>query len=240
MASNTEPMAGRFALRAKLCAREWISESSHAVGQPAVEGQLLSLSASQLSLRFESARAPLLAVGREVGLELSARDADIQLAATAVVEQRIEQPGERVYRLALCSTAELTEFLGPFLNPVDTRRRQVRVEPANLDPIAVDLRPRLSLMSITGQVLNLSSKGLLVQLDAELEQEFVDVERLQVCFELPGADRRVHAWARIRHRSYLGRCVHYGLELEAADLGGLQLAALMEYIQSRVETLELA
>jgi hypothetical protein len=163
------------------------------------------------SVEFANAEAPVLELGSSVALDFRSLDADTGVHVEGVTLFRADDADHRCYSFrGKISKRVLMHLMD--------RRSAMRTLISPADPVRVALLD-LGEPTREASLNDISSTGLSLLVDLELERALRDRIELRVAFRLPGTDSVIEVETWIRHRRLLGAKSLYGLEVRgsAAD-----------------------
>lgn len=176
---------------------------------------------------FEPARAPVLALGSRVQLEFSSRHC-LKVEVEAQTVSRSDEPGSRGYGFRCDISKRL------FLHLLNRRRApRVRLAPSQALPVRLlDVEGML----LQGSLFDVSSLGLSIQVEGDVERELCARAGLRLALRLPGDEQEIELDAVIRRRKLFGTGVLYGLELDEA-MHGTELGSdrFLRYVQGLLQ-----
>jgi hypothetical protein len=180
-------------------------------GSPGYCLELESLQDKMLAaVLFEPALAPVLALGSRVELEFSSPHC-LKVEVEAQTVSRSDEPGSRSYGFRCDISKRL------FLHLLNRRRApRVRLAPSQALPVRLlDVEGEI----LQGSLFDVSTVGLSIQVEADVERELCARSGLRLALRLPGDEQGIELGAVIRRRKLFGTGVLYGLELDEATLG---------------------
>lgn len=176
-----------------------------------------------------------LPIGAGVELRLDLPGLRGRLTCRSTVEGRTDTGSTSRYELRLPRLGEPGGAVTAALGAVFNRRGSWRVRPEPLAHVPVCLRAPDRPLAVRGPLADISSGGLAVRLDADVEERFADVDRVWVSLQLPETDEPVRLGAAIRSRRLCGRQVRYGLQFDesAGPWASPSLRSILGYVMQR-------
>ncbi len=201
-------------------------------------GRLADLSGSGAGVYFDGPDAPNLTVGQEADLVFTSPQFDTPLVVAARTQHRTEDGGRRRYGFRFLEPQQLECVLPPEFRKYFNRRRAERVVPDPYRPVPVTLSAA-DTAEADARLVNISTNGAAISLDAPLEPIFADTTRITLAIQLPGVKRPLAVAADIRYRRLVGDRVYYGLEFDGAASEGFAKtqAAISRYAERLGERL---
>ncbi len=183
-------------------------------GRATERGLLQYMNQIGAGLRF-SKTGPLLLVGDDVQLEFTRRDGSSPIVVAARVRKRVEEASHRRYGFEFLEDGTWNDILKPQLGEHVERRRGGRYRV--LDPIEVTLADNMGGMRFKLPMHDLSYSGVGLRADPEAEVMLLDVDSVQISFELPGLPDRLYFDGILSQRRLVGEDLHYGIDFVALD-----------------------
>jgi c-di-GMP-binding flagellar brake protein YcgR len=178
-------------------------------------GRLVDVSASGAGAMFDSADCPKLAVGQSVDLTFSSGDLPAPLTIAATVQHRAEGDGTRRYGFRFLQPQQLDAHLPPEMRQLFNRRRTVRVDIDMFDPMTAALSAKEGDdAAVDAQLHDLSTHGVRVSLETELERRFAETTSVALRIQLDSR-LELNLVGNIRYRRLVGDRIHYGIEFDA-------------------------
>ena len=229
----------RAEYRVELSANTDLTVSLPAADGSRIEGRLNDVSGSGAGVCFDSADAPVLAVGQHVDLIFDSGSFAGPLTVASQVQHRTEadanQAGRRRYGFRFLEPQQLDAHLPAEARRYFNRRQAVRVSPGTFEPVDVSLQAGEEGDPIDVRLHNISVTGVGVSLEPALEMSFADRTQVNLCIQLPGSRRPIGIVGNIRYRRLVGERIHYGIafDTELTEKFTRKRRALARYVIRR-------
>jgi len=158
------------------------------------------------SVEFPADQAPSLPMGTRNELEFRGGGLDIPLRAEARAVLRTDDAALRCY----CFRGRITRST---LLKLKDRRGSARIRPPASQPVRVKV---LDLGEDSPEVLlhDMSTTGVSILVEIELEKHLCTRLRLRLAVRLPGEEKHIEMNTTVRQRRVVGPAVLYGLEID--------------------------
>ena len=195
-------------------------------------GEVMDLRLSGGTVRIPIAQDPSFFIGESVGFTIDTKAGKGQARAT--VRSRTELDGFRRFGLSLEASTLGLELSGVLIRHFEQLRRH-RVQPQKA--VRVDLKARKQDIRTTGRMRNVSTSGIAVVIDAEIERVFARIVDVDVEFRLPGNNQALVFCSAIRHRHQQedidGVCLGLSFDAGKSPAFAAQQRVIADYILSR-------
>lgn len=195
-------------------------------------GEVIDLRRSGGMIRIPSAQDPIFFIGESVSFTIDTKAGKGQARAT--VRSRTELDGFRRFGLSFEASTLGLELSGVLIRHFDQLRRH-RVQPQKA--VRVDLKVRGQDTRTTGRMRNVSTSGIAVVIDAEVERVLARIVDVDVEFRLPGSNQALVFCSAIRHRHQQedigGVCIGLSFDAGKSPAFAAQQRVIADYILSR-------
>lgn len=216
---------------------ESLSVELHAEAGKAKADEILNITVNGAGVLFPATGAPLLKPGAGVKLRVNSAEFDepIEIEATVITATEVDQ--RHLYGLRFDRADRLlAEAAGVFR--IFNRRAAYR----GITPEALTAKLKFppqfrdeTLYEVP--IRNVSTTGLCILTDSDLDEMLEDTEVVEVFLNLPDDSESLHFHAQIRHRMQHGAEVFYGLRFDpkATDDYLNQAEHVLEYMFNRFD-----
>jgi PilZ domain len=166
-------------------------------------------------LRASGDQAVTETIGTSVTLWLVEEESGIELPIESKLSRHTRDDRGHVLDLAFTDLRTVGGLLQPLLARRFNRRSAFRVKPGRYEgPYAVTLvaPADVEVPLTTGALVDVSTRGLAVDMPASFEAAMTGKERVEVLFRLPTSQGSLVANGRIAHRTVRGELVRYGVQ----------------------------
>ncbi len=179
----------------------------------------LDVSIRGISFLIGKKDATLLSVGQQVLLQVRTANMD-PVDVVARLVSRVEEMGSQRYGFEFdeweqLSRQELSQFYRLF-----NRRRAPRINLDPRNPIGIQFETEAKSEDSeigTGILLDLSTHGLAVLVNPDVEEKLSNAETVAISFTLPGINRVFRLSAQIRNRRLIKQSISYGMEIDPVE-----------------------
>jgi hypothetical protein len=202
--------------------------------RPTLLGEPITIHSDGLRARFPADQDLGVALGSKVLIEFTCKGWRSPVGTVGRLHFRHDDDSLRELGFSFVKRRDVDEELFPRLRALFNRRGATRALPDPKEPIDVYLDEACTGRSIRGTLIEISSTGLSMQVDAEAG--FVDARECRVSFHLPGPEVVSLSLAvHIRERRLCSNCVQLGLEFDAVRTATIlsQRDKILEYVVKR-------
>jgi len=184
-------------------------------------GTVLDASLNGVEIRFALESAPALAIDETVTLNFSSSGLGQPIEIRSKVLSRTETARFRRYACEFVFEAEAQSAAAEDILKLFIQRGGQWVEPVSSRPIEVRMRggrpddEEYAALEAWGRLTEVSTVGIGVVTELDVEERFASVDQVEVTFHLPAVDEPLRLHGRIRSRQRQAGHVRYGVLFDA-------------------------